>query len=232
MSVTSTTSTIYPVITNAVKVERVSSVEYTFTDIVIHSSSDDSNSSNNNNNRNNSNTSNSSSSSNSSNNSNNSNNIKGILKKSEPEKQDNILMCVKLCAFITLLSFTMPLIVCNLYYAYSDNSCVTIYPDHFNVNLKTYLAVDGIIGAIVLFAIIFVVTYLFKEKPNIDDGCLNILGNISTIFGIAWTIIGAVIFWKLIDNTECNKSVYNYIFAQLVIKIICYSLKIISISKK
>ena len=230
MSVTSTTSTIYPVITNAVKVEENSSVEYTFTDIVIHSSSDDSNSNNSSNSSNNSNNRNNSN--NSSNTSNSSNNIKGILKKSEPKKQYNILMCVKLCAFITLLSFTVPLIVCNLYYAYSDNSCVTIYPDHFSVNLKTYLAVDGIIGAIVLFAIIFVVTYLFKEEPNIDDGCLNILGNISTIFGIVWTIIGAVIFWKLIDNTECNKSVYNYIFAQLVIKIICYSLKIISISKK
>ena len=52
------------------------------------------------------------------------------------------------------------------------------------------------------------------------------VGNLATVFGVTWTIIGAIIFWKLIDNTRCDRAVYNYVFAQLVIKFIGYSLRI------
>ena len=208
MSVNSTSSTIYPVITNAVKVEENSSVEYTFTDIVIHI-----------NNANNNNTSNS-----------NTNNIrvKGILKRTEPDNEVNIMFCVKGFMFIVMLALTLPFIICNLCYAYTDESCVTINPPNFGVNLKTYLAVDGILGAVALLGIIFAAFCFMNEEPNNNNCCLNLFGNITTAFGIAWTIIGAIIFWQLIDNNKCDRSVYNYIFAQLVIKIICYSLRILS----
>jgi hypothetical protein len=88
-----------------------------------------------------------------------------------------------------------------------------------------YLALDGILGAVSLFGII-VAAYYCKEEPN-DNCCLYILGKIAIIFGIIWTILGAVTFWKLIDNRKCDRPVYNYVFAQLVIKIICYFVKII-----
>jgi hypothetical protein len=206
MSVTSTSTTIYPTITNAVKVEENSSVEYTFTDIIIHSSNNDNNNNINTNNI----------------------RVKGILKRTEPENDANIFMCVKSCMFITLLALTLPFIICNLCYAYTDESCVTINPPNFDINLKTYLAVDGILGAVALLGILFVAFCCIKEEPNSNNCCLKLFGNIATAFGIAWTIIGAIVFWSLIDNTKCDRSVYNYIFAQLVIKIICYSLRIIS----
>ncbi len=207
MSVTSTSSTIYPVITNAVKVEEKSSVEYTFTDIVIHSSN-----TNNNNDASISNTT----------------SVKGILKRKEPENDENIFMCVKSCMFVTLLVLTLPFIICNLCYAYTDESCVTINPPNFGVNLKTYLAVDGILGTIALLGILFAAFCFIKKEPNSNNCCLKLFGNIATAFGIAWTIIGAIIFWSLIDNNKCDKPVYNYVFAQLVIKIVCYSLRLLS----
>ena len=213
MNINSISSIIYPVISNAVKVEEKNkvdeniSVEYSFTDIIIHNDNNTSN--------------------NSSNNDNNSN-IKGILKKSEPNNEVNIMFILKGFMIILILAFTVPFIICNLYYAYNDNSCVTINPDNFGVNLKTYLAVDGIVVGIALLGIILAAFCLFKEPDNNDNCSLNVFGKIATIFGIAWTIVGAVIFWKLIDNTKCDKSVYNYIFVQLVIKIVCYLLRIIS----
>jgi hypothetical protein len=185
-------------------------VEYTFTDIVIHSS----NTNNNNDTNNDASISNTTI-------------VKGILKRKEPENDENIFVCVKSCMFITVLVLTVPFIVCNLYYAYTDESCVNIYPDHFGVNLKIYLAVDGILGAVVI-GIIFTVVFLLKKKPNNNNCCLTTFGNIATAFGIAWTIVGAIIFWKLIDNTKCDNSVYNYVFTQLVTSIICYYLKILS----
>ena len=201
-------STIYP-FTNNDNNEEKWCEEYTFTEIIVHSD----NSSNNSNNNSNA-------------------NIKGILKKPKNDiNEQDIMLCVKSFAFLMLLSITVPFIVCNLYYAYNDTSCVTINPRQFSINLKMYLALDGIVGAIALFIIIFAACCI-KEEPNSSNNfCLNMFGNITTAFGIAWTIIGAIIFWKLIDNRECDRAVYNYISAQLIIKFICYSLRIYSNNK-
>ena len=174
----------------SVKIEEKSDMEYTFTDIIIHNS----------------------------NSSSSTDNIKGILRKPEPENEENILLCVKTVMFVILLAIMLPFIVCNLYYAYNDDSCVTIKPDNFGVNLQTYLAVDGIILAVALF-VIMISSYCFvKEEPNDDHFCLNTFGRLATVFGTAWMIIGAVIFWNLIDNKKCDKPVYNYVYTQLVIK--------------
>jgi len=203
MSSKSSSVAVYPIVT-AVKIDQQSNEEYTFTDVVIHSSDSDS--------------------------SNNSNSeIKGILKKPEDDtSEQNIMLCVKTVMFTILLALTMPFIVCNLYYAYNDESCVTINPDNFGVNLQTYLAVDGIILAVAVFVIMFSAFCFIKEQPNEDNCCLNTFGKLATAFGVAWMIIGAVIFWNLIDNKKCDKPVYNYVFAQLVIKIISYSFRVIS----
>ena len=158
MNINSISSIIYPVISNAVKVEEKNkvdeniSVEYSFTDIIIHNDNNTSN--------------------NSSNNDNNSN-IKGILKKSEPNNEVNIMFILKGFMIILILAFTVPFIICNLYYAYNDNSCVTINPDNFGVNLKTYLAVDGIVVGIALLGIILAAFCLFKEPDNNDNCSLH-----------------------------------------------------------
>jgi hypothetical protein len=122
----------------------------------------------------------------------------------------------------------MPFIFCNLYYAYTDKSCVSIEAGHLDINLKTYLAVDGIFCAITLFIVIIVIC-LVNESITINEKnkCIfNIFGKLATLFGIAWTIVGAIIFWKLIDNNKCHKGVYNYVFAQLIIKFVCYLFRI------
>ena len=101
-------STIYP-FTHDENVEEKWSEEYTFTEIIIHSNNSDTSNNNNNSSNNNSN-----------NNSNNSSsNIKGILKKPKNDiSEQNIMLCVKSFAFIILLGFTVPFIVCNIYYFY------------------------------------------------------------------------------------------------------------------
>ena len=211
MSFNTKSVAVYPTAT-AVKIEEPSNTEYTFTEIIIHSS---------NNNNNNSNTNN--------NNNTNTSEIKGILKKPDDDTSgENILLCVKTVMFTILLAFTLPFIVCNLYYAYNDDSCVTINPDNFGVNLQAYLAVDGIILAVALFVIMLSAYCFVKEGPNGDHCCLYTFGKLATIFGMAWTIIGSVIFWKFIDNKRCDGPVYNYVSAQLVIKIVCYFFRIMS----
>jgi hypothetical protein len=51
------------------------------------------------------------------------------------------------------------------------------------------------------------------------------------LFQLAWTIVGSVLFWKLIDNKTCDKGIYNYVFALLIIRYIMIFVNMISNKK-
>jgi hypothetical protein len=51
--------------------------------------------------------------------------------------------------------------------------------------------------------------------------CVLSIITLISLFTLAWTIVGSIIFWSLIDNEECSKEVYNYVFALLIIKYVC-----------
>ena len=160
--------------------------------------------------------------------------ISSILKNSESRSSVNdglFGFYMKLFILFIISICIVPFVVCNLYYAYSDNSCVHEPAGKLEVNLFNYLVVDGIFGAIVAivwFLLICTTNFTGQDELNLGNwiGATLITG-IGTIFGIAWTITGAIIFWSLIDNDLCDKGIYNYVFAQLIIKLIGYGIGIL-----
>ena len=156
---------------------------------------------------------------------------KGILKKNnknntndnDSDKEKQIIMCVKTGMFLVVFTIAIPFIVCNLCYAYSDDSCVNLKAGKLAINLKTYLAVDGIFGAFGMLIISLCICCFTEKFNDINKSCLGkTFGTLITLFGLSWTITGAIIFWKLIDNNKCDNGVYNYVFTQLIIKFVCY----------
>ena len=160
--------------------------------------------------------------------------VSSILKNSESRSSvnDDLLgFYMKLFILFIIAICIVPFVVCNFYYAYSDNSCVHEKAGKLEVNLFNYLVVDGIFGAIVAivwFLLIYTTNFTGQGELNLGNwiGATLITG-IGTIFGIAWTITGAIIFWSLIDNDLCDKGIYNYVFAQLIIKLIGYGIGIL-----
>lgn len=167
--------------------------------------------------------------------------ISSILKNSESRSSvnDGLLgFYMKLFILFIIAICIVPFVVCNLYYAYSDNSCVHEPAGKLEVNLFNYLVVDGIFGAIVAIVwFLLICTTNFTGESNLTgEGNLSIgswigatlITGIGTIFGLAWTITGAIIFWSLMDNNLCDKGIYNYVFAQLIIKLIGYGIGILN----
>jgi predicted transporter len=125
--------------------------------------------------------------------------------------------------FLVVFTISVPFIVCNLCYAYGDDSCVNLEAGNLDITLKTYLAVDGIFGAIGMLIVSLCICCFAEKFNDINKSCLGkTIGTLITLFGLSWTITGAIIFWKLIDNNKCDKGVYNYVFTQLIIKFVCY----------
>ena len=138
---------------------------------------------------------------------------------------------LKMFMLFIISIFTIPFVICDFYFAYNDDSCINEKAGQLAVNLFTYLVVDGIFGAIGLIVWLQVICTSDFTR-NTDRSLMNLitvflLTFVGSLFGIAWTITGAIIFWSLIDNDLCDKGIYNYVFAQLIIKLIGYGIGIL-----
>jgi hypothetical protein len=142
------------------------------------------------------------------------------------------IYCLKFTIIFLILLLELPLTVCDLYYAYNDDSCVSSPVDRISVNLKEYLIVSGLLLVCFQFIIISIVI-LYNENSK---GFLLAFGTILfvfiSIFNTTWNIIGGVIFWSYMDNSICSNNVFNYVFASLIIKYVFAAFSIFSNNKE
>ena len=162
------------------------------------------------------------------------------------ESDKQLITTIKIIATLLVIAFIAPFAVCDLYFGLTDDSCAIEKPGKLAVDLRTYLVVCGLLGAaaIVVFVICvccFDILEEFlvqqptqqREEPNfIMLLVFKVLTNVLRLFNVAWTIMGAIIFWKLIDNNNCNSGIYNYVFAQLIIRLIFTSSTLLKKEKK
>lgn len=116
---------------------------------------------------------------------------------------------------------SVPLIICDMYYAYTDDTCVQEHVDGLSINLKDYLLVCGWYGACSF--VILSIGFCFCDLQSIinqKDKAYKVGNILGKIFLTIWNILGAVIFWKLMDTSDCSDSIYNYVFISLIIKLV------------
>ena len=167
---------------------------------------------------------NSSSNNSSSNNSNERVVLKGILKKSNNVDHEarTGLMVIKLCTTLLMIVLTMPIIVCDLYFGFSDDSCINEIPDGFNYTMKLYLLVSGFMGISWLLFIVYTTISLSSNNDNtISIICAGCIGLIVLIFNLIWNILGAVTFWgSIYKGGHCDSKTSTYIYVSLIIKFV------------
>ena len=128
----------------------------------------------------------------------------------------------KIVAIVIMSLFVVPFGITSVYYAYTDNSCANLRAGKLYVNLKDYLAVNGILYLLNFVLNTAIITY-FNTNDVVEfysNPLTKLITLIGTGFHLSWTIVGSVIFWSLIDNNACDKGIYNYVFAQLIIQFI------------
>ena len=152
-------------------------------------------------------------------------NIHSILKKhiresdeiNENAERNKITRCIT-CGIFML--FYLPTIICNLYYASNDKSCITNTNPDFKLNLYDFLYVDAWASITIMFIIVIDVLYNNNNKNNILEQLYNIFIHCYSAFLFIWTIMGCIIFVLLLDTQSCASSIYKYVFALLIIKCI------------
>jgi len=126
---------------------------------------------------------------------------------------------IGVCCLLTLI---MPCVICDLFFALTDKTCVNENVE--NINLKQYLLGTGLFA--LLFAIISIICICIISKKNTENDQLSIMflyivNIIGTIFTIVWNIIGAVIFWgSIYKENICSKEITTYLFVVLIIRLL------------
>ena len=168
--------------------------------------------------------------------------LKSILKPtlSNEDYVNNVKLqinIIKIASIIFISIIAIPFIICDLYFAYNDDSCVEVYPKYIIfMNMKAYLLVSGYYTIGLMCALICNLQFLSIENKNSNVICMSILSviiNVSKVFLIIWNTIGAFIFWGTLYNVEkCKTIVYNYFFVSLVIKLLAILFHIITNKNK
>ena len=153
--------------------------------------------------------------------------LKVILRKTPQnnvEDKENTEKIIKTVLTIFISILALPFIICDLYYAYNDTSCVQEYPNKFNINLKIYLLLSGYMLLLNVIIIIFglcMTSRIYNDFINVS--IMIILGvfiMLSGILNVIWNIIGAIVFWgNIYKNDNCDNRISTYIFVSLIIKL-------------
>lgn len=159
---------------------------------------------------------------------NNTNINTNIKKKPDKKPVDMVLCCADLTVILIISVFMIPFGICSVYYAYTDNSCVDLKAGKLYVTLKDYLAVDGLLFLIIYTIAVFCILYKPINFVETYSLTIRIVSLAIKGFIASWLVLGASIFWKQIDNNECDDSIYNYVYASLIIKIIFTIMDILS----
>lgn len=150
---------------------------------------------------------------------------KSILKRTSVDQDDEVSRKILIYSvWIIVLIICLPIIVCDLYFAYNDETCLNDYPANIDLNLKQYLIVSAFTSLIIINIYMTLMNYFTKDTYN-DNMCLIISSfvfiGLLGIFALIWNILGAVIFWGYIyGNGNCSKKVSTYLFVSLILKFV------------
>lgn len=150
--------------------------------------------------------------------------IKGILKKpyKEHEYTTKVIKCM-LSFGVFLLCF--PLIIGDLFYGCSGETCIQDYPTNLSINLQIYLLVAATITLLIMGLVILCISRVsHKEGYSTRMYIVTIPRLIltgGTLFLLAWNIVGSVIFWGMTYNkVPCGTNISTYLFISIIMKLI------------
>ena len=131
------------------------------------------------------------------------------------------LCAANCCISTTIAILVYPFIICDMYYAVTDDSCVNQQVD-LAINMHQYLFASSIIGivSVSIANTCLISINIFNCVGNEDNVCWQIIRCILRLFSLSWLILGCVLFWGKMNYHQCAHPVHNYLFARFILFIV------------
>ena len=128
---------------------------------------------------------------------------------------------IKYVTVFTILLFIMPLSFSDLYLAQNDTTCVNSNIRQISITMKSFLIINALFsfGIYLIIIIAICTTSLNKFYESIG----YVVDTLIKLILIVFIIIGCVLFWKYMDNSQCSPLTYNYLSVSFIIRIISMS---------
>ena len=151
--------------------------------------------------------------------------LKGILKKDDPEEEKRLSNMINFISMMVIIIISIPIIVCDFYYSFTDESCVDFLPENLNLNLKMYLLVSVCFNIIWLILVALSIYYLPSRDQVLAIRRLTkiviLVASFINLVTFVNNIIGSILFWGILYSSQvCNSNISTYIFVSLIIKIV------------
>ena len=147
-----------------------------------------------------------------------------VIQNINREDKDSETNCIINSVWLTVLLICSPIIICDVYFAYTDNTCVNEYPANLELNLKQYLFISALSTFININVYMLFINIFVRDEYVQNICCVFSIGlfiSLLALFALIWNILGAVVFWGSIYATNhCSKQVSTYIFVSLIIKFV------------
>lgn len=151
--------------------------------------------------------------------------LKGIIRHNSPslEKPIKGFIILKTCSTLCVLIIMVPIIISDLYYGFTDKSCVNREPYGLGFSMKLYLLISGFVEMAIMISCVNCICCLsLKGGSNLKNAYFTLcVVFTSALFLLIINILGAVVFWSNVyEENICDKNISNYLFASLIIKFI------------
>lgn len=154
--------------------------------------------------------------------------LRGILRNTDENIVDNKIVektLFKICFSLLVIVILSPIIICDLYFGFTDTTCSSEKPDELAMSMKLYLIVSGFLGLSGMIIILIGTAFFDQYKISELGICGLFCGTIGLlcmiIFNLIWNILGAIVFWGyLYGNGDCDKTFSIYLFVSIIIKLI------------
>jgi len=141
-------------------------------------------------------------------------------------------VAVKSCVISFVFVLTLPLIICDYFFAFNQISCQLKESFLIALNLQIWLIV---MASLNLFTTLFTSAFLcFSSAQKKDElVCFGFISKILKLFIFSWTFVGSILFWRDISpKYHCSKMFENYMWARLIIQILLSTSEFFSNKKK
>jgi hypothetical protein len=145
------------------------------------------------------------------------------------KKITSLINKINICYIICLFMCSLPIIITDLYFGFSNEYCLTEQMPSLNFNLKTYLISSAFVSLIYIVIYIissFTILCIDENEENIlyllvINAGINVVG---PFINIIINILGGVLFWSYIyPNNKCSTNLSTYLFVSIILKIISHS---------
>jgi hypothetical protein len=128
---------------------------------------------------------------------------------------------------VVVLALCIPAIVIGFQ---GEPACANTY-NGISFTFAKWLQVFGIFTIASLILIVTLsITALQLESKEIA-GIMPVIGGLTRVFSVAWFVVGAILYWKTIDENCSNEPIGQYGLAWFIIMIIGFALDIYNKTK-